>query len=315
MTAEVCAAASRRAELGGTIFNVMRYSLHDGPGIRTTVFFKGCPLACWWCHNPEGRSFLPEPVYFADRCRHCGDCIESCPEHAIAETGGEMRATLRCRRCGTCVDVCRAGAREIAGRRVTLSEVISEIEKDTVFFDESGGGVTLSGGEPASQPEFAEGILDACRELRIHTAVETCGYAPRSAVLRLASRSDLILYDLKLVDDAKHRRYTGVSNQSILDNLDALSRLGVPLTVRIPVIPGVNDSPADMDDFGQFLAGARIRSVHLLPYHRIGAEKYRRLGVPNPLEHLAPAPDGEIHAFQRRLAQRRVRGRRWRLMK
>jgi pyruvate formate lyase activating enzyme len=298
MTAEVCAVASRRAEPTGTIFNVMRYSLHDGPGIRTTVFFKGCPLACWWCHNPEGRSFPPEPVYYADRCRHCGECAEGCPEHAIEESNGEMRATLRCRRCGTCVDICSAGAREIAGRRATLSEVMSEIEKDTVFFDESGGGVTLSGGEPAAQPEFAEAILESCRARRIHTAVETCGFTSRKTLLRIAARAGLVLYDLKLIDDTKHRRYTGVSNESILGNLEALNESGCTLTVRIPVIPGVNDSAVDAADFVRFLRRTGIRSVHLLPYHRIGAEKYRRLGISNPLENLEPASNGEIRSFQ-----------------
>jgi pyruvate formate lyase activating enzyme len=146
----------------GVVFNVMRYSLHDGPGIRTTVFFKGCPLDCWWCHNPEGRGFRPEPVYFEERCRHCGECVRACPEGAIVEANGAMRPRPeRCRRCGTCVEACAAAAREIAGRRASVVELMAEIERDVVFFDQSGGGVTLSGGEPAAQPRFAAALLAA----------------------------------------------------------------------------------------------------------------------------------------------------------
>jgi len=215
-----------------------------------------------------------------------------------------MRATLRCRRCGTCADICRAGAREIAGRRMTLSEVMAAIEKDTVFFDESGGGVTLSGGEPTAQPQFALAILNACRALRIHTALETCGFAPLENLLRVASAADLVLYDLKLIDDEKHKRYTGASNESILANLQALSRSGLALTVRIPVIPGINDSTADAEDFARFLTGAALRSVHLLPYHRMGAGKYQRLGILNPLESLEPPSEEEIRSFQSRLSCR-----------
>jgi pyruvate formate lyase activating enzyme len=290
----------------GWIFNIQRYSVRDGPGIRTTVFFKGCPLACWWCHNPESHSFHPEPVYFADRCRTCGECVEICPEHAIHRVDGHIVTdTWRCRRCGTCVEICSAAAREIAGHRVSVREVLAEIERDVVFFDESGGGVTLSGGEPLSQPRFAAAILDACNERRIHTVLETCGFSPPALFSRIAAKAALVLYDLKLIDPQKHRHYTGASNEWILENLKAIADCD-RLLVRIPLVPGVNDSDSDADDFAGFLSEAQIRRVEVLPYHRFGAEKYRRLGKQYPLDTLAPPANGEILRFQTALVRANI---------
>ncbi len=268
------------AELTATVFNIMRFSTHDGPGIRTTVFFKGCPLSCWWCHNPEGQSFLPELFYYPERCRHCGDCIAACPEHAIEEVDGVLRTSVLCRRCGHCTEVCAAEARQLAGRELTLSEVLAEVEKDLIFYEESGGGVTLSGGEPLAQPRFAEALLRACREGGIHTVLETCGFAPSETFLRVAPAADLVLFDLKLWDPERHRQYTGVSNLWILQNLRELTRRQRPVVVRIPIIPGVTGSDGDLRPFADYLAEIGVRAVELLPYHKIGAEKYRRLGLP-----------------------------------
>jgi len=258
------------AGLTAGVFNIMRFSTHDGPGIRTTVFFKGCPLSCWWCHNPEGQSFRPELLYFEERCRHCGDCLAVCPQDVTDFT---------CRRCTVCAEVCQAEARQVAGKLVTLGEVVREIEKDVIFFDESGGGVTLSGGEPVAQPRFAEALLRACRARGIRTVLETCGFGHPDTFLRVALAADQVLFDLKLMDAARHKQYTGVPNRGILRNLEQLVERGRTVRVRIPVVPGINDSDEDAGQFSEYLKKLAIRDIELLPYHHIGTEKYRRLGL------------------------------------
>jgi pyruvate formate lyase activating enzyme len=261
-----------------TIFNIMRFATHDGPGIRTAVFFKGCPLSCSWCHNPESQSYLPERLYFEERCRHCLDCASECPQHAIHEVDGMICTSDACTMCGHCAEVCMAEARQIAGRRFTLAELLAEVEKDLVFYDDSGGGVTLTGGEPASQPGFAAEFLYACRERGIRTAIETCGFAQPETFLKIALAADLVLFDLKLVDRQKHEVHTGVRNDLIRLNLEALVAYGHPVTVRIPVVPGINDTAEDIAQFAAYLGDVRPQAVELLPYHGIGAGKYRRLG-------------------------------------
>jgi pyruvate formate lyase activating enzyme len=273
----------------GLIFNIMRFSLHDGPGIRTTVFLKGCPLACWWCHNPESQDPGPELVYSAERCRLCADCAAACPEHAIQLLDGALRRSPDlCRACGACVDACLTEARDLVGRRVTASSVIRDIERDVIFFDESGGGVTFSGGEPVSQPAFLDAMLTGCRARRIHTVIDTCGFAQRDVFLEVASKADLVLYDLKTTNRDKHDTYTGVSNELVLDNLEALASAGRPVIVRLPVIPGINDSREELAEAAALLARLPVRHIELLPYHRGGVEKYRRLGVSYRLNELVP---------------------------
>jgi pyruvate formate lyase activating enzyme len=284
-------------EASGVIFHIMRFSLHDGPGIRTAVFFKGCPLSCWWCHNPESQNSAPEVLYSADRCRLCGDCAAACPHGAIERTAARMTVTGDCRLCATCVDACGAEARSVAGRTMTVTEIVTEIERDVVFFDESGGGVTFTGGEPFGQPELLEALLHACRERRIHTTIETCGAATRETVLRLGGLADLILYDLKILDPSRHRQYTGASNRHILENLEALVTAGRPVTVRLPVVPGINDGPADVRAACDYLAKLNLTRVDLLPYHRAGAEKYRRLGREYRLVQTAPPTDAAMAAM------------------
>jgi pyruvate formate lyase activating enzyme len=284
-------------EVSGVIFHIMRFSLHDGPGIRTAVFFKGCPLSCWWCHNPESQNFEPEVLYSADRCRLCGDCAAACPHGAIERTAARMTVTGDCRLCATCVDACGAEARSVAGRTMTVTEILREIERDLVFFDESGGGVTFTGGEPFGQPELLEALLHACRERRIHTTIETCGAAARETVLRLGGLADLILYDLKILDPSRHRQYTGASNRHILENLEALVAAGRPLTVRLPIVPGINDGRADVRAACDYLAKLNLTRVDLLPYHRAGAEKYRRLGREYRLEQTLPPADAAMAAM------------------
>jgi len=263
----------------GLIFHLMRFSLRDGPGIRTTVFLKGCPLRCSWCHNPEGQSFGPSLMFFEERCRHCGDCAPVCP-HGLKE----------CEACGRCVEACVAEARQLAGRSISVAEALAEVERDVVFFDESGGGVTLSGGEPLAQPEFAEALLAACRARGIHTALDTCGMAPRDVLLRVAVHADLVLFDLKAIEGGLHAKYTGAPNTVILENLEALAAAGRSVIVRYPLIPGVNDGAGELRAMAEFLRPLGLRRVDLLPYHRMGIDKYRRLGIRCPLEEFS-SPD------------------------
>jgi pyruvate formate lyase activating enzyme len=274
------------------ILNIMRFAVHDGPGIRTTVFFKGCPLSCWWCHNPESQSFQPELLYSADRCRFCGSCAAACPEHAIVPGPESMTTTESCTRCGTCIDFCGVDARAIAGRVMTVPEILAEIERDTVFFDESAGGVTFSGGEPLSQPAALEALLLACRERRIHTAIETCGATSRETLLRLGTLADLVLFDVKLTDSDRHREFTGVPNTNILDNLAALTQMHRNVVVRTPVVPGVNDGAEDMEGLVALLSTLPVARLDLMPYHSAGAAKYRRIGREYLLSD-TPAPSAE----------------------
>ncbi len=312
----VLVADATRAGPAGLIFNIMRFALHDGPGIRTTVFFKGCPLSCWWCHNPESQRLQPELMYFPERCVRCGSCVEVCPEHAIttAESptlaspvargreGGApaMITSDACRACGTCEESCPADAREIAGKWMRVDEVLTEVEKDAVFFDESGGGVTLSGGEPLMQPEFAEALLAACRRHGIHTVVDTCGLVRTDVLLCIAKHVDLFLFDLKLLDPVRHERYAGVDNEAILQNLKALARAGHQVVIRFPVIPGINDGEDDVTQMIAFLSGLGLRRIDLLPYHKIGMDKYHRLKIKYRLEGVEPPSEAQIQALAQR---------------
>ncbi|MCR4398587.1 MAG: glycyl-radical enzyme activating protein [Firmicutes bacterium] len=264
----------------GTIFDIMKYSIRDGPGIRTTVFLKGCPLRCRWCHNPEGQIEAPELLCAPERCSGCGDCIRVCPRGAIRPAKG-MPVTDRriCDACGSCARACHFEARSIVGRRVDATEVIAEVRKDTVFYDESGGGVTFSGGEPLGQPAFLAGLLAECKRQGIRTAVDTSGFCDRRDLMELSEYVDLFLYDLKVMDEAAHLEYTGVSNRPILSNLEELSSRHRNIWVRIPLVPGVNDSEENILATGRFLSSLRgIRRVCVLPYHKTGIGKYARLG-------------------------------------
>jgi pyruvate formate lyase activating enzyme len=267
------------------IFDLKKYSIHDGPGIRTTVFFKGCPLRCWWCHNPESQSPRVEVILRPSRCIRCGACLENCPHGAIS-WDGEAPVTDRaiCQQCGECTESCYAEARQVVGREMTLEEVLAEIETDRPFYESSGGGVTLSGGEPLFQPEFVRQLLQTCQERDIHTALDTCGFAPWEKVDSLRRYVDLFLYDLKLVDEDAHRRFTGTSNRLILSNLQRLSELGHAIRLRVPLIPGVNDDPASLEAIARLAAGLPLlQGLDLLPYHSLGADKYARLDKPYPL--------------------------------
>jgi pyruvate formate lyase activating enzyme len=274
----------------GLVAHIQRFSLHDGPGIRTTVFLKGCPLGCLWCHNPENRSSQPEVMVVESRCVRCGRCDPVCPSHsADAPSAVDHQPAVVCLLCGACVKACPAGARQMVGRQMTVSEVLDEIRRDTIFYDDSQGGVTFSGGEPLAQPAFLEALLAACTAEGIHTAVDTCGFAPTEQILAMAARADLILYDLKVLDDEKHTRLTGVSNALIVDNLCTLQRVHNNIWLRIPIIPGLNDAEEDLEALRRLAAGLHaVRQINLLPYHQTAGHKFQSLGLPYELSDIRP---------------------------
>ena len=274
----------------GVIFNVARYSTHDGPGIRTTVFFKGCPLNCWWCHNPESQSPTPQLIFREDRCIHCFACVKNCPHHALAIIDDSPAVLIdACELSGECVRACYSGAREIIGKKMTAAEVMTEIERDTVFYDESGGGVTFSGGEPFMQPRILNSLLKLCKERMIHTAVETCGFVDSEIYASASPYVDQYLYDLKIIQDEKHRRFTRVSNGLILRNLRELARSHEHVIVRFPVIPSVNDDEENVSLLGEFVSSLRkVDEVDVLPYHELGISKYKRLGARYRMREIKP---------------------------
>jgi len=279
----------------GIIFNIQRYSIHDGPGIRTTVFLKGCPLNCWWCQNPESQLSKQEMVFWEDRCIGCAACSTICPSGAIQiKNGIPVTEKEKCILCGKCIEKCPALAREMIGKKMTAEEVIKEIEKDLVFYEESGGGVTFSGGEPLGQSEFLEELLNDCREKKIHTAVDTSGYISWEILDKISPKVDLFLYDLKIMDSKKHKKYTGVSNEIILENLKKLSSVHHNIFVRFPVIPNINDDYQNIKETGEFLSSLKIAQVNLLPYHYIGIDKYRRLGRSYKLADTQPLSEEKL---------------------
>jgi pyruvate formate lyase activating enzyme len=267
-------------DVTGVIFNIQRYSIHDGPGIRTTAFFKGCPLRCLWCQNPESQIKRPEIFFVSENCQGCGACAEVCLQGAIEVVEGLARTDREvCMGCGECTEACPNEARNLMGRNATAQEVFEELAADEIFYQRSGGGATLSGGEPLAQPRFAAEVLRLCKEASLHTALDTCGYAPWETVRQVLEYVDLVLYDFKHMDPEQHERYTGVSNELILENARRIHQLGIPMLARVPVIPGRNDAEENVVATALFIATELGDStgVHLLPYHRLGETKHERM--------------------------------------
>ena len=270
----------------GTIFDIKRYAIHDGPGIRTTVFFKGCTLRCQWCHNPEGIKFEHEIMFRPSRCaEECWDCVPRCPKKAINENGKIIAIDQKkCDLCGICGDVCAYEAVATVGRDVTVPEIIEEVEKDRIFYDESGGGVTISGGEPLAQGDFLLALLDELNNRDIHTAIDTSGCVPYEILYEVSQRADLILYDLKVMQENRHRVFTGKSNAQILENLRRLNDNGNNIIIRMPVLKGLNDDQENIQNMVDFLLPLnKAWEINLLPFHRGGEGKRVRLNKKEPL--------------------------------
>jgi len=263
------------------IFAIKRYALHDGPNLRTTIFFKGCPLACHWCHNPEGIDFSINIITLSSKCVGCRECITTCRNNALALTpAGVTRNQADCALCLNCVEACPALAQEATGQKVSTTYLLEEIKKDLIFYDQSGGGVTFSGGEPLCQPAPLLKLLQECGKLELHRAVDTSGQVATQTILEAAEHTDLFLYDLKHMDTAVHKQYTGVGNDQIIKNFEELARLGKAVRVRIPLVAGVNDSLENIENTIRLIAAKKnVEGVDILPYHPSATAKYRKLGL------------------------------------
>jgi len=286
----------------GIIFDIKRYAIHDGPGIRTTVFFKGCPLQCQWCQNPEGMESKPEITFNLKRCaKDCQACITACPQDAITkEKGTALINREKCDLCGYCEEACVYEALKVIGREVTVQEVMEEIEKDRIFFDESGGGVTLSGGEPLGQVDFLDALLEAVKKSNIHVTLDTSGHVPFEELEKISDKVDLFLYDLKMIDDERHEKYTGASNKLILSNLNRLLSKRKLVTVRIPLIAKINDDDQSIKMTVEHLVSLKeIKEVTLLPYHKGGCEKHRLLGREKTLKAFQPPLKDRVETIEK----------------
>ena len=288
-----------KLQIKAPVFNVQGFSIHDGPGIRTTVFVKGCPLRCLWCQNPESNSPCPELMSYKKKCTGCGRCIEACPQQAIrleAVDGKVIARTSReaCVHCGACVDVCPNKAREIAGKEMTVEQVLEKVVADKLFYDTSGGGMTVSGGEAVMYPQFVSALLESCQEAGIHTVVESCSFATEAVIDQIYAHADLALLDIKHMDSAKHKRLTGVPNEQILERIRHIyNDLHVPTVIRVPVVPTCNDSEENIRRTARFVAEALGDDVpvHLLPYHSLGESKNESLGNEGTFRTEAPSKE------------------------
>lgn len=282
------------------LINITRYCTDDGPGIRTTVFLKGCPLSCAWCHNPESQKRGREIMYTADKCISCGRCAAVCPKgcHSFAD-GGHIFSRELCVDCGACVAGCPTAALEYSGSTMSLDEVFEQVIRDRIFYKASGGGVTVSGGEPLMQAQFTAALLHLCRQADIHTAVETSGFGSQEALRAVAAECDLILFDLKETDEGKHLDYTGVPLDPILANLRQLDFLGVKTVLRLPIIPGWNDRTEHLLRAKELASSLQHCSgVQVMPYHQLGAYKYAQLGREYRCANVAEPDKATVAAWQ-----------------
>lgn len=273
------------------IFNKQKYNMYDGPGVRTMIFFKGCPLRCKWCSNPEGLEKKYQIMIKPTSCVSCGGCVPVCPVgiHSISKDGEHLiDRGIDCLGCGNCVESCMVSALKVAGEQQTISELLEYVEEDKAFYDQSNGGVTLGGGEVMMQPEVAASLLAACRQEGINTAVETCGYAKKENVLKIAEFTDLFLFDIKHIDPDRHFELTGVRNERILENLQELLHRRYNVKIRMPMLKGINDSEAEIRSVIEFLMPYReyknFKGIDLLPYHKLGVNKYNQLGMEYPIQ-------------------------------
>lgn len=283
----------------GKIFEIKRFAVHDGDGIRTTVFFKGCPLKCIWCHNPEGISYKPQLAYYRDKCVRCGECARVCETKAHKIVGDEHIYDRKlCVACGKCADVCLGNALYFYGKEVDVDELIGELLKDKSFYDNSGGGVTLSGGECLMQADFCVELLKKLKENGVSTAVDTCGYVLRTSIDKVLSFTDIFLYDIKAIDENVHIKCTGHANKLILDNLKHIDKCGKKIEIRIPFVPEYND--VEIEEIAKFISGLNnVGKVRILPYHNYAGSKYSSLEMENTMPKIVPANDNMTIARER----------------
>ncbi|WP_394884351.1 glycyl-radical enzyme activating protein [Clostridium butyricum] len=281
-------------EKKGNVFNMQRFSINDGPGLRTIVFLKGCPLSCIWCSNPESQNKNSQVMFNIKNCTACGNCKEICSVHAI-DIDSEYRIDRRkCINCGKCIEECYSEALVMCGKEMTVYDVIKELKKEDVIFRCSKGGVTLSGGEPLMQPEFSIELLKACKSLGWHTTMETTGYADESVIEDVMPWVDLVLMDFKTIDESMHFKYTGVSNKIILENAKKIVNLVPEVIARVPVIPGFNADESSINAIAKYVKELeRIKEVHLLPYHRFGVNKYACIGRKYAIDNKVKSPDND----------------------
>ncbi len=289
------------------ITSIQKYSIHDGDGIRTTVFFKGCPLSCAWCHNPETQDYNKQPLVHQERCVGCGNCKLACPHKAIHLENGKAETDFSlCSACGTCTDYCNLNLREIIGKEYGIDELVKELRKDEMFYEESGGGVTLSGGEVmTSDMDYVEALCKKLKRLGITITIDTCGFAPYENFERLLPYVDTFLYDIKAMDSEIHKKYVGVDNSLILSNLEKLSKAGARIYIRIPTITGVNADQDSMLAIIQYLQDKRIHAaqVNLLPYHNTGSVKYEKIGLTYEGSELGRPSEEQMQAFKKLFQQ------------
>ncbi|MFA6128352.1 MAG: glycyl-radical enzyme activating protein [Bacteroidales bacterium] len=270
----------------GKLFDIQHFGVHDGPGIRTLVFFKGCPMQCSWCCNPESQSPTEQMRYVAFRCKACFSCVSACPYQAIVPQDNSVLVDFsRCATCmeRPCLEACNFGALNLTGYSITTEKLIGIIQKDIAFYRNSGGGVTFTGGEPLYQPVFLKEILGECKKAGIHTAIETCGYSRRTDLEDIVPLVDLFLFDIKIIDPDKHRQHTGRSNKLILDNLTCLASTDKRIILRFPLIPGMTDTAENIGDVILLMNKLGLKDIDLEPYHSLGVAKYDELGIKNPL--------------------------------
>ncbi len=285
------------AQQEGWVFDIKRYAVHDGPGVRTAVFFKGCSLACIWCHNPESVSGQPELCLYPQRCIGCGACVQVCPNgvHEFAADGDHLLHRERCDLCGKCAYGCYAEALVMIGKKMSVEQVMEVLRQDRAFYEASDGGVTLTGGEPLVQAHFAAALLRACQAEGLHTALDTSGHIGWAAIEEALPYVDLILYDVKHVDPDEHKRFTGSTNDLAQEHLRRLSQTGVPIEIRIPVVPTANDAPEHLAAMGRFIGSLNnIVAVRLLPYHHLAGSKYAGIGRPNTMPQVATPSQEEM---------------------
>ncbi|MEM2896854.1 MAG: glycyl-radical enzyme activating protein [Candidatus Bathyarchaeia archaeon] len=289
----------------GFVVKIQRFSIQDGPGIRSTVFLKGCPLRCLWCSNPECQLLNPEIFFNRAKCiQNCDRCINVCPIKAIAkDKDGVIRIDRKaCIECGRCAEACPSKALTLVGKTMEARQVVGEVEKDTAFYEKSNGGVTLSGGEPLFQPKFTEEVLKLCKGEGIHTAIDTSGYGNWEGMKQILKHTDLVLYDIKHMDSALHKKYTGVTNEMILKNVLRIVKEKVSLRIRVPIIPTINNSTDDIDKLIGFLKKLkRVDEIDILPYHRLGIVKYEMLDRNYLLKNVQPPSENVLSKLKNRL--------------